>query len=93
MKRAVLAALRAAPLVALFACSSTGPKPADLPRIEHAAKVRSVWSASVGDGERFVFTPSLADGSVFTAARDGTVTRLDAASGRRLWRVSAGTPH
>ena len=93
MKRAVLAALLAAPLAAaLFACSSTsGPKPADLPRIEHAAKVRSVWSASVGDGERFVFTPSLADGSVFTAAHDGTVTRLDAASGRRLWRVSAGT--
>jgi outer membrane protein assembly factor BamB len=93
MKRAIFVALRVAPLaVALFACSSaSGPKPAELQRIEHPAKVRSLWSASVGDGDRFVFTPALADGAVFTAAHDGTVTRLDAASGRRIWRVSAGT--
>jgi outer membrane protein assembly factor BamB len=90
MRRTLLWAWLAA---ALSACSSTsGPKPAELQRIEHPAKVRSLWSASVGDGERFVFTPALADGAVFTAARDGTVSRLDAGNGRRVWRVSAGTP-
>lgn len=90
MKRALIAAPLAA---ALLACSSaSGPKPAELQRIEHPAKVRSLWSASVGDGDRFIFTPALADGAVFTAAHDGTVTRLDAANGRRMWRVSAGTP-
>jgi outer membrane protein assembly factor BamB len=77
---------------ALGACSSTsGPKPADLPKIEQSAKVHRVWTASAGDGERFVFTPALVENAVFTAARDGTVTRFDAASGRRVWRVSAGT--
>jgi outer membrane protein assembly factor BamB len=30
------------------------------------------------------------DGSIYSAARDGTVTRFEAASGRTLWSVSAG---
>jgi outer membrane protein assembly factor BamB len=90
MKRCLaLAALAAA----LSACSGPGgPKPAELPQIEQSAKVRSAWSARAGDGDRFIFKPALAEGSVFIAARDGTVTRLDAASGRTLWRMSAGMP-
>jgi outer membrane protein assembly factor BamB len=87
MRRSALVAALAA---ALYGCSSpSGPKPAELPPIEESAKVRAAWSARVGDAERFVFTPAFADGSVFTAARDGTVMRLDAASGRTLWSVSA----
>src|SRR5256885_16686486 len=90
MRRAAAAAALAA---LVFACSSpSGPKPAELPPIEQSATVRVLWSARVGDGERFVFTPALAEGAVFTAARDGTVMRLDRASGRTVWSVSAGTP-
>src|SRR5258708_30434250 len=75
------------------ACSSpSGPKPAELPRLEHEARVRALWSARTGDADRFVFTPALVDGSVYSAARNGTVTRLEAASGRTLWSVSAGKP-
>src|SRR5258708_10153177 len=73
------------------ACSSpSGPKPAELPRLEHEARVRALWSARTGDADRFVFTPALVDGSVYSAARNGTVTRLEAASGRTFWSVSAG---
>ena len=87
MRRAAAAAALAA---LVFACSSpSGPKPAELPRIEQSATVRALWTARVGDGERFVFTPALAEGAVFTAARDGTVMRLDRASGRTVWSVSA----
>jgi outer membrane protein assembly factor BamB len=82
----------AALAVLVTACSSpSGPKPAELPPIEEAARVRVLWTASAGDGERFTFSPALADGAVFTASRDGTVSRLDAASGRAAWSVSAGT--
>jgi outer membrane protein assembly factor BamB len=71
------------------ACSSpSGPQPAELPRLEHQARVREVWSASVGSAEQFVFSPALADGSVFGAARDGTVSRFDLARGRTLWSVN-----
>ena len=77
----------------LAACSSpSGPQPAPLPELKESARVRALWSARTGDADRFIFEPALAEGALFTAARDGTVMRLDAASGRSAWRVSAGTP-
>ena len=85
----------AAAALALFivACSSsTGPVPAQLPTLEHPARVRELWSASAGEADRFVFFPALADGSVFAAARDGTVTRLDLSRGRAMWRVNLEIP-
>ena len=71
------------------ACSSSsGPKPADPPRIDKAKRVRVLWSASVGGGDHYTFLPALAAGSVYAAARDGTVIRLDEKSGERRWRAS-----
>ena len=84
----------AAAALALLACAcstSTGPKPAELTPLEHEAQVRVLWSANAGDGGRFIFAPALADDALYTAARDGTVTRFEATSGRSLWSVSAGT--
>ncbi|MGQ0655775.1 MAG: outer membrane protein assembly factor BamB, partial [Betaproteobacteria bacterium] len=74
----------------LAGCSSSpGPKPATLPPLTNPPPVKVLWSASIGAAERFVFSPTLADGAVFAAARNGTVVRIDAASGKELWRVSA----
>ena len=82
-----LAGLAAACLF-LVACSSDpGPKPADPPRIENPKRVRVLWSASVGGADGFTFLPALAGGSVYAAARDGTVTRLDEKTGERRWRA------
>jgi outer membrane protein assembly factor BamB len=73
----------------LAACSGTpGPKPADPPRIDKPQQVRVLWSTNVGAAQRFTFVPALAGESVYAAARDGTVTRLDAAKGEVRWRVS-----
>jgi len=86
----VPALVAAAPLIALAACSSSsGPKPAELQRLEKAQEVRVLWSASIGDADRFVFFPALVGNAVFAAARDGTVVRLDAAAkGAERWRVT-----
>ena len=84
--------LLAAALLAGCASGPTGPKPAELVALEHPAPVKRIWSAKIGDAGRFVFEPAFADGAVYAAARDGTVVRLDAASGRELWRASAGMP-
>ena len=68
-----------------------GPKPAELPPLANAQSVRVLWSTSVGSADVYFFSPVLADDSIFTAARDGTVARLDAATGQVRWRTSAGT--
>jgi len=84
---------RILPLAAALACacsSPSGPQPADPPRIENAKRVRVLWSASVGSADRFTFVPALAGGSVYAAARDGTVTALDAKTGNRRWRAELG---
>jgi outer membrane protein assembly factor BamB len=77
-------------VLALSACSSSpsGPKPAELRPLEKAPEVRVLWTARVGSAERFAFSPAAAEDSVFAAARDGAVVRLDAAKGTERWRVS-----
>jgi outer membrane protein assembly factor BamB len=74
-----------------FSGKATGPKPAELPALTGAQGVRVLWSANVGAAEFFVFMPALAGDSVYAAARNGTVARLDAATGQAKWRVSLGT--
>ena len=75
-----------------FRNAPSGPKPAELPALSSTIPVRTLWQANIGAGGVFVFSPALAEGSVFTAARDGSVTRLNAATGQVMWRVSAGSP-
>ncbi|OGA39427.1 MAG: outer membrane protein assembly factor BamB [Betaproteobacteria bacterium RIFCSPLOWO2_12_FULL_68_19] len=86
-------ACAAAAAAALASCSSapTGPKPAALPELAGAQTVRVLWRAEVGAAEDFFFAPALVGEAVFAAARDGTVSRLDAGSGTTRWRVAAGT--
>jgi outer membrane protein assembly factor BamB len=72
----------------LAACSTpSGPKPAPLQPLERPQEVRVLWTARVGSGDRFIFTPAHVGDAVFAAARDGTVVRLDAAKGAERWRT------
>jgi outer membrane protein assembly factor BamB len=67
--------------------SSAPPPPAPLVPIPNPIPARVLWQVSVGKADLAAFTPVVAGGSVFAAAADGTVVRLDAASGRQIWRV------
>jgi outer membrane protein assembly factor BamB len=73
-----------------FASKSTAAKPAELPVLTSPQGVRVLWSASIGAAEAYVFSPALADDSVYVASRGGNVARLDAASGQAKWRISIG---
>lgn len=84
------------PLLLLAGCnplnwfsSPSGPKPAELQPLERAQQVRVLWSADAGRADRFTFAPALVGDAVYAAARDGTVLRLDAATGSERWRASA----
>jgi len=75
-----------------FGSKRVGPKMAGLPALAGAVAVRTLWQANVGAAGRAAFSPAVAAGSVYAAAQDGTVVRLDSGSGRQVWRVNAGTP-
>ena len=76
-------------VLALSACSnfslnpmdwfsgSEGPTPAPLTPLADGRTVRVLWSTSVGDADRFVFSPVVVGDDVYAAAHDGTVMRID----------------
>lgn len=89
-------------LMAMLAgCSSLNPfaskaaprnPPSALENFQQTMEVRTAWTSSIGSANGFVFTPAVAGGSAYVAAADGTVARIDAASGRTQWRINAGMP-
>lgn len=70
----------------------TDPKnaPVELVDFKLTVQVRTIWSVSVGSAEQFTFSPAIANDSIFAAAADGTIVRLDSANGRQVWRKNAG---
>jgi outer membrane protein assembly factor BamB len=84
-------------LLAAAACSSyEPPKPAELPKLDHDPEVKAAWFTATSGADKFVFTVAVAGDSVYTAARDGTVTRFTITNGLTSWsepslrRLSAG---
>lgn len=77
-------------LVVLLAACGGSPtvKPAPLVKFKPTAKANVVWHASVGEGDVYIFTPAVYEGAVYAAGADGGLARFDAASGKRVWRVS-----
>ncbi len=66
------------------------PKRAELPDLKTSVPLRTLWTASLGRRADAALSPAVVGGSVYAAAADGTVVRLDAASGREVWRVNTG---
>jgi outer membrane protein assembly factor BamB len=80
-------------LLMAAACSGpSGPQPAELQAIDRPLPVRQLWSASVGSGQRFTFSPVHVGEAVYAASRDGTVTRLAARTGDTRWQASLDLP-
>lgn len=66
--------------------------PAPLVDFKPTMAVRTAWSTSIGSSGAYIFSPVGASNSIFAAAADGSVARIEASSGRTLWRISAGLP-
>jgi outer membrane protein assembly factor BamB len=66
--------------------------PAALVDVKPSMNVRSAWTVNIGKAGTALFNPALVGGSVFAAAADGTIVRLDASTGGQLWRINAGVP-
>ena len=64
--------------------------PAALIDVKPTMGVKNIWAVSVGKSENYIFTPAFARDSIFTAAANGSVTRVSAITGATQWRVDAG---
>jgi outer membrane protein assembly factor BamB len=86
-------------MAVLAGCSSLNPfakkaeprnPPAALVDFKPTMPVRTAWTASVGAAGAFAFTPALANDSLYVAAANGSISRINAISGRQVWRIEAG---
>ena len=75
-----------------FSSTPPGAKPAELPVLSNPLPVKTLWRASVGGAGIFVFRPALVGDSVYAAGRDGGVTRLEATTGKVIWKTSVDAP-
>src|SRR6185312_5066142 len=68
-----------------------GHKPGPLPELKATVTPQVVWQQSVGKGAPGL-APAITPSAVYAASVDGTLMRLDPATGRVEWKVSAGQP-
>lgn len=90
--------ISAAALCVLAGCSSWNPfsskseknVPAALLEIKPTLSVKQLWSVQVGSSQNYVFSPAIVGQQLYVAAADGTLLKIDSASGRADWRINAG---
>ncbi len=75
-----------------FASKSRAAAPAPLVELKGTMAVRTAWKLDMGKADNYVFTPALVGNTVVLAGGGGTLVRVEAASGRPLWRIQTGTP-
>ena len=64
--------------------------PVALVDVKTALAVRTLWTAPIGTSGIYTFSPAVTAESVFVGAQDGTLARLDLASGKSQWRINIG---
>ncbi|MEO8169704.1 MAG: outer membrane protein assembly factor BamB [Oxalobacteraceae bacterium] len=88
-------------IVALSGCTSLNPfaskaeprnQPAALVSFQSTLSIRPAWSTSIGSAKSFIFSPAVIGNDIFVAAADGSIARLDAASGNPVWRIKTDIP-
>ena len=77
--------------IALIGCSGSARvrKPAELTPVANQFEMRPVWETSVGSSETFNFHPAVAGDAVYAASNSGDLSKIDLASGKKLWQVTA----
>ena len=64
--------------------------PAALEAFNPTYNAKIDWSSQIGATSRYDYTPALEAGAIYDANAAGEIVKLDAASGRQIWRINAG---
>ncbi|MBQ5947487.1 outer membrane protein assembly factor BamB [Massilia sp. ST3] len=74
-----------------FASKPKGDQPAKLVELKGSMAVRTAWKLDIGKAQGYQFSPALTGNSVVVAGGGGDIARVEAASGRVVWRIKAGS--
>ncbi|MFL6657331.1 MAG: outer membrane protein assembly factor BamB [Massilia sp.] len=75
-----------------FASKPKGNQPAPLVELKGSMVVRTAWKLDMGKANNYIFTPAIVGSSVVLAGADGSLARVDAATGAQQWRIKAAMP-
>lgn len=74
-----------------FASDKKGDQPAKLVELKGSMAVRTAWKLDIGKARSYTFSPALTGNTVVVAGADGAIARVEAESGKQLWRIKADT--
>ena len=76
--------------IALVACSGSSRvrKPAELTPVNNQFEMTPIWTVNIGSSETFNFHPAIAGDGAYTASHSGDVTKIDLATGKKVWEAS-----
>lgn len=74
-----------------FASEKKGDQPAKLVELKGSMAVRTAWKLDIGRARGYTFSPALTGNTVVVAGGDGAIARVEAESGKQLWRIKADT--
>lgn len=66
--------------------------PQELAQFKPTMTPKIVWHTNLGESQEFDFTPAVDGGMVYAASASGEIVKVDAATGKEVWRVNAGEP-
>ncbi|HTJ95218.1 MAG TPA: PQQ-binding-like beta-propeller repeat protein, partial [Pararobbsia sp.] len=84
---AVVAVSLASVLAACGSHEDPRREPTPLTDFKPTLDIKQVWSSSVGKAGQYLFQPTAVDGSIYAAGRNGSVIKIDAASGKTAWSI------
>jgi outer membrane protein assembly factor BamB len=73
-----------------FASKPKGNLPAPLVELKGTMAVRTAWKLDMGKANNYIFTPAIVGNTLVLAGADGSLARVESATGNPLWRIKAG---
>ena len=74
-----------------FSSKDKTNEPAKLEELKASMAVRTAWKLDIGKARGYQFSPALAGNTLVVASAEGNIARVEAADGRPMWRIKAGS--
>ncbi len=67
-------------------------RPGPLPEFQAKLTAKLDWQVSLGSKGKAIFAPAIVGDAIYAAGPDGTIVRVEALSGKEVWRAKADKP-